>query len=147
MITRPGMYSVITIEVGISLPAQLWAEPGPSSVPVVTNIFYSSSGKWVPVSNTNCVVWNSWPRDSESVTWSGGVVDGKAHGKGSLQWFTNGVPSTCYIGELKAGLADGHGISKGPVAEFEGEWSRGSLFCTNGTIKYRDGNWYKGEIK
>ncbi len=139
------IYSVITIVVGISLPARLSAQPRPS-LPVVTNLFYSSSGKWVQVSNTNCVIWNSWPREGESVTWSGGVVDGKAQGKGTVQWFTNGVPTTRYIGELKGGLADGHGISKGPLSEFEGEWSRGSFVSTNGTIKYPNGNWYKGEI-
>jgi hypothetical protein len=129
---------------GIALPVRSPAQP---VAPVVTNLFYSSSGKWVRVSNTNCVIWSSWPREGESVTWSGGIVDGKAHGKGTVQWFTNGVATTSYMGEIKGGLADGHGIAKGPLAEFEGEWSRGNFVSTNGTITYPNGNWYKGEIK
>lgn len=142
--TRINLFTYSAIMGGIVLPARLSAQP---AAPELTNKFYSSSGKWVQVSNTNCVLWNSWPTDGESVTWSGGVVSGKADGKGTVQWFTNGVPTTSYIGGMKGGLADGRGIAKSALEEFEGEWSLGNLASTNGTIKYPDGNWYKGEIK
>src|SRR5262245_59083271 len=73
----------------------------------VQDKFYSSSGKWVKTSNTNCLVWCSFPRDNESVTWTGAVKDGKANGEGKMQWFTNNVATTSYEGEVKGGLADG----------------------------------------
>jgi len=141
------VYSVAGIVGGTIVPAQLPAQPGPPGAPAVTNKFYSSSGKWVQVSNKNCMIWGSWPRGGESVNWSGGVADGKAYGEGILQWFTNGIPTSSYEGEVKDGLADGHGIAKGSGEEYEGEWKRGSLVSTNGTIKYADGNWYRGDIK
>jgi hypothetical protein len=133
--------------IGIVTQTSLRAQPNSSQSQEATNKFYSPSGKWTRASNTNCVVWNSFPVDTESVTWSGGVLDGKAHGKGTVQWFTNGTPTTSYVGEMKHGLADGHGRAKSPFEEYEGEWSRGLFVSTNGTIKYPDGNWYKGELQ
>jgi len=60
---------------------------------------------------------------------------------------TNGIPTTRYDGEMKDGLADGHGILRGSEVEYTGEWRRGSLVSTNGTIKYAEGNWYRGDLK
>ena len=131
------VYSVAGIVGGTIVPAQLPAQPGPPGAPAVTNKFYSSSGKWVQVSNKNCMIWSSWPRGGESVNWSGGVADGKAYGEGILQWFTNGIPTSSYEGEVKDGLADGHGIAKGSGEEYEGEWKRGGLVSTNGTYQIR----------
>jgi hypothetical protein len=131
----------------ILVPATLPGQSSGSLPPEVTNKFYSASGKWVRASNTNCLLWSSFPREGEAVTWTGGVLDWKAHGRGIVQWFTNGIPTTSYCGAVKCGLADGHGIAKGPQEEYEGDWSRGSLNCTNATIKYADRNWYRGEIK
>jgi hypothetical protein len=112
-----------------------------------TNRFYAASGKWTEASNTNCLVWNSYPRDGESVTWSGDVVDGKAQGTGIVQWFTNGVPTTSYEGEMKHGMADGHGIAKGPSGLTEGEFKDGCLASKTMTVHYPNGGWYKGEQK
>jgi hypothetical protein len=145
--TRIALFLVVGIFSGSFLPVPLLAQPAPATAPAVTNKFYSSSGQWVQVSNTNCVIWSSWPRKGESVTWTGRVVDGKAHGEGTVQWFTNGIPTTAYKGELKGGVADGHGIARGRGEEYEGQWKAGSLVATNGTIKYAGGNWYRGEIK
>ena len=110
-------------------------------------MFYSTSGKWIKASNTNCVIWSSFPKDGESVSWSGSVVDGKGHGKGVVQWFTNHVPTTKYEGELKAGLSDGHGSAIGNGMSFEGDWLKGQLLSKAVTITYSDGNWYKGEFR
>ena len=74
-------------------------------------------------------------------------MDGKAHGKGTVQWFTNGVPTSSYVGEMRVGLSDGHGITKTQNEEYEGNWLKGNLISTNATIRYADENWYKGEIK
>jgi hypothetical protein len=113
----------------------------------VENKFYSPAGKWVKTSNTNCLVWSSFPREGESVTWSGGVNNGKAFGHGTLQWSTNNISTTAYEGELKDGRADGHGIAKSIAETYEGEWKEGRLVSTNITIKYGNGNWYKGEVR
>ena len=138
---------VVAVVSSSLLTVNLLAQPGSTNEPAVTNKFYAASGKWVQASNTNGVIWSSWPRTGESVTWKGGVVDGKAHGEGIVQWYTNGVPTTQYEGELKGGLADGHGTVRGGGEEYAGEWRAGSLMLTNGTIKYAHGKWYRGEIK
>jgi hypothetical protein len=113
----------------------------------VTNMFYATSGRWTMTSNTNGMVWNSFPRDGESCTWSGGVVDGKAEGEGVVQWFTNGIPTTTYEGEMKRGLANGHGIVKGPGHTMEGDFESGSLASKTMTEHYPNGGWYEGEQK
>lgn len=112
---------------------------------VVTNKVFSSAGKWVRASNTNCLIWSSFPREGESVSWSGPVVDGKAEGKGFVQWFTNGIPTTTYEGELKGGRSDGHGTAKGYGQTLEGDWKDGCLLLKNMICHYPDGRWYKGE--
>lgn len=111
------------------------------------NPFFSSSGKWVKASNTNCLIWSSFPKDSESVTWLGPIVDGKGHGKGIVQWFTNGIPTTKFEGELKAGISHGRGISSGNGISFEGDWRNGQLDEKLVKITYPNGNWYKGEFR
>ena len=113
---------------------------------IPTNKYHSASGKWLKASNTNCLMWDSFARESESVTWSGDVVDGKAFGKGVVQWFTNGVPTTSYEGEMREGLADGHGIARGYGTTVEGEFKEGTP-VSRITIHYPTGGWYKGESK
>jgi hypothetical protein len=117
----------------------------PAADQVVTNKFYSESGKWMRASNTNCLIWDSFPRDGESVTWSGNIVDGKADGIGVVQWFTNGTPTTSYEGEMKNGLSNGHGMAKSAGGTFEGDFKNGSLVSKTMTIHYPTGGWYKGE--
>lgn len=115
--------------------------------PFATNKFYCAQGKWTKASNTNCLIWNSFPRPDESVTWSGAVVDGKASGKGVVQWFTNGIATSTYTGEMKAGLADGHGVANNGGYATEGEFKSGSLVSKIITIHYPKGGSYKGEQK
>jgi hypothetical protein len=112
--------------------------------------FYAESGCWIRASNTDCLIWDSFPKTNETVTWTGDVVEGRAHGKGILQWFTNGVPTSSYAGEMKNGLADGHGVTKSVNEEFESDWVKGKSIdyaFTNATIRYLSGSWYKGEIR
>jgi hypothetical protein len=126
-------------------PMILHSQTNPVSELIATNKFYSTSGKWIKASNTNCLVWDSFPRDGESVTWSGSVMDGKPDGKGVVQWFTNGTPSTMYEGEMKNGLADGHGIAESHGYTTEGDFENGRLVSKNIIIHYSTGGWYKGE--
>ncbi len=112
-----------------------------------TNKFFSESGIWVKAYNTNCLIWNSFPRDGESVSWSGRVVDGHAQGSGVLQWFTNGVPTSRYEGEMKEGRMDGHGITSNHVVSTEGDFKRGLLVPGIVKIHYASGGSYEGEAK
>jgi hypothetical protein len=43
-------------------------------------------GKWIKEINKGCFVFNPAPKALETVTWSGGCVDGIAHGKGEIEW-------------------------------------------------------------
>ncbi len=36
--------------------------------------------------NPACVVWNPYPQEQETVTWSGACANGKAQGRGTLVW-------------------------------------------------------------
>ena len=127
----------------------LFSQTNSASIETNTNLFYSPSGKWIKVSNKDCMVWNSFPREGESATWSGEVANERAFGSGKLQWFRNGIPAASYEGGMKNGLADGHGITRGSTnaPSFEGDWEKGCLVSK--TMIYRDGNdrSYKGEQK
>ncbi len=130
------------------MPQYLYSQTNFVSDETVTNLFYSPSGKWEKTSNKDCSVWNSFPREGESVTWSGDATNGKAFGPGKLQWFANGVPTSSYEGEMKNGYYDGRGTNVFKSgSSFEGEWERGSLVSK--TMIYKDGNdhCYKGEQK
>jgi len=107
--------------------------------------FMSSTGSWFKVDNTNCVVWNSFPRQNETVIWTGGTEDGKAHGYGELTWYTNGYPTTKYVGYMERGMRDGQGtITKGELI-LEGEWEDGVLTSKIMKDKWPDGTSYVGE--
>lgn len=124
----------------------LYSQTNSDSDETVTNLFYSPSGKWMKTTNKDCMVWDSFPREKESVTWSGDTTNGKAFGFGKLQWFTDGTPTSSYEGQLKDGMSDGHGIDALKDGKsFEGDWEKGSLVSK--TMIYRDGNdhSYKGE--
>jgi hypothetical protein len=114
----------------------------------VTNAFYSGAGEWIKASNTNCLIWNSFPRGDESVTWSGGILNGKAHGKGIIQWFTNGTPTTSFHGEVHDGKSDGYGIAKDVDGTWvKGYWDQGSFKDGEGEEMLAGGVRYKGVIK
>ena len=45
------------------------------------------SGCWMEVTNhSGCYIWNPNPQPEETVTWSGGCVDGRVSGKGRATW-------------------------------------------------------------
>ena len=71
----------------------------------------TSAGEWIADASTQCQVWNSNPSPNESIKWSGPCSDGKASGKGVLQWFKNGVPDGQDEGEFRDGKMHGKGIS------------------------------------
>ena len=111
----------------------------------ISDVFYSDEGKWIQTSNTNCLVWSSFPKPNETVTWDGKIEDGKASGIGTLQWFSDGKPTSKYEGEMQGGLRHGKGTASGYGAVFVGEWAKGR--CVSETIRmtYSDGRKYEGE--
>ena len=80
---------------------------------------------WIEAAATGCRIWNAQPAPLESVTWSGGCVDGKAEGPGVLQWYVAGAPDDRYEGEMHGGRLHGHlAVSYANGDRFEGEWRR-----------------------
>jgi len=96
--------------------------------------------------NTECKAWNPYPLTNETFTWSGQCINAVAQGKGTLQWYEDGVKEVKYVGEVKDGKY--HGYGKKSYADgtiYEGNWKNGKL---NGKGKYTcaNGCLYEGEF-
>ncbi len=65
---------------------------------------------WVKDPRTGCQIWNSDSDSSKDVaTWSGGCKDGKASGRGVLDWIHDGELIGTYEGEMENGRIHGIG--------------------------------------
>jgi hypothetical protein len=94
-----------------------------------------------------CKVGNPSPKPDESVSWSGACLNGYADGKGVLQWYVNGVPSTRYDGTLHEGVLAGQGkLTMPDGASYEGGWRAGKQHG-NGVQMMPDGTRYEGQWK
>ncbi len=76
-----------------------------------------AEGRWQQLENDpSCSVWNAHPNPSETVTWSGACVNGKAQGRGAQVWrySEDGEWKTeKYTGEMKDGKKHGRGVLVG----------------------------------
>src|SRR5690242_6621161 len=54
-----------------------------------------------------CKVANTFPRERETITWSGPCKDGYADGEGVMQWFLNGKEDDRYEGQMSMEWAEG----------------------------------------
>ncbi len=100
---------------------------------------------WIVVENQSCQVHNPYPEPGETVTWSGGCVDGKAEGEGRLVWRTSdGSTDLTYEGGMKAGAFYGYGVLTWPSGRYEGEF-RGRQAHGYGIAHYESGVEYMGE--
>lgn len=101
---------------------------------------------WIPGNEANCQVWSSYPSDMNvSVKWSGDCINGKATGKGTLQWFrSNGTPLARYDGEVMDGKRHGKGKSDAGYVKYEGEFMDDKLHG-KGTRTLGNGERYEGE--
>ena len=106
--------------------------------------FYSDSGSWLNASNTNCLIWSSFPKPNETATWTGDIKDGKASGNGTLQWFSDGQPTSKYEGKMMNGLQHGKGIVTGGGSIITGEWLEGRCVFETIELTYSDGRKYEG---
>ena len=72
----------------------------------------------------------------------GTLVNGKLHGRGTLEW-SNGMR---YEGEFRDGLMSGHGrFQHGDGTVYEGEMRQG-LYWGKGEVRFKDGRKYRGEF-
>jgi TonB family protein len=102
---------------------------------------------WIADIQTGCRVWNANPQPDESVTWSGPCANQLAQGRGTLQWFRSGLPTSRYEGEFRDGKRNGTGIvTYGNGMRFEGEY-RDNRLNGSGTYTDSNGNRYAGEFR
>ena len=99
---------------------------------------------WIVAENQPCQLHNSNPIPNETVTWSGGCVDGKAHGEGRWEWRTpEGL--AVYVGSMRAGRNHGRAVyTHHNGAHYEGDYVDGKLHG-QGVMTYLGGNRYEGD--
>ncbi len=108
---------------------------------------------WIK-SQTGCEIWNSEPEPNETVTWSGRCVNGKAHGRGRLVWYANGViTSNSATAPLRHGK-DGSGYEDTAyytaAGKFDGRYrgqTRDGEFHGKGRYDWPNGDRYVGQWK
>ncbi len=95
-----------------------------------------------------CKTVNPFPQKKETITWSGGCVNGLSNGEGTLQWFLKGKKEGYYTGNITNGKPEGEGTYQYPDSSFTmGEFKNGDL--TKGKILiFEDSFWllYEGEF-
>ncbi len=99
--------------------------------------------------NPACVVWNPYPVEQETVTWSGTCANGKAQGRGTAVWryLEDGEwKEERYEGDFKDGKRDGRGKSTGEYGVYEGDW-KDSKANGRGVWVEANGDRYEGEFK
>ena len=123
------------------------------SVLLLSGLIASTSGfaaeddvSWI-ADKRGCKVANTFPRQGETITWSGNCKDGFADGEGVVQWFLNGKEDDRYEGNLEMGWAEGRGtLYKADGGKYDGEW-RQSMQEGTGRYEAPDGSWYDGQWK
>lgn len=101
---------------------------------------------WIADRNTNCRVWDPEPEAGESVSWSGACANGKAQGRGVLQWYLAGKPiGGRYEGEYRDGVINGRGVyTFASGNRYDGEWRDGKR-TGRGIFTWTNGNRFEGE--
>ena len=99
---------------------------------------------WLTAQNRPCKVWNPNPKAGETLTWSGGCVDGKASGFGRQVW-QGSYGRHVYEGDYRDGKLHGRGVySWADGGRYEGEWRNGNRHG-RGTFTWADGDRYEGK--
>jgi hypothetical protein len=83
------------------------------------------AGGWVFDAKSGCQIWNPNPQLEESVSWSGSCVQGRAEGKGVVQWLKGSVTYETDEGEWRSGRQAGNGTQSWTSGRYEGELAEG----------------------
>lgn len=97
-----------------------------------------------------CRFANPSPKPDERVTWSGECRDGWGAGRGTLQWFVNGVPTYTYVGTVVAGKLEGEGTENIAGDRYVGHFVDGhrqghGVFTWHGGLRY-EGDFARGQM-
>ena len=85
---------------------------------------YSPEGCWMEIANhPGCYLWNPFPRDDESVGWSGQCSEAFAHGSGEVTWYENGEVSQTVTGLKRRGKSEGITV----IRDADGSRSEGAF--------------------
>jgi hypothetical protein len=83
------------------------------------------TGAFVADPKSGCKVWDPHPLADETVSWSGGCVNGLAQGTGSLQWLRGGKAFETDDGEWNMGRQSGRGTQDWNSGRYQGELLNG----------------------
>ncbi len=102
--------------------------------------------EYITSTDTNCQVHNPNPEPNETITWSGSCINGYASGKGTLQWYQNGIKGSKYVGGFRNGKPHGKGTYTYKSGNsYTGDW-RDDNKHGKGAYTWADGSVYKGEF-
>ncbi len=111
---NPGEVAALLDACGSAAVGPATAEDGAGAGPVCTG--GTGPPCWQEVANLpGCRIWNSYPKEEETVTWSGGCADGRAAGMGkeTWRWKEDGQSKTdMYEGPYVDGKANGHWVER-----------------------------------
>lgn len=111
-----------------------------------TPAFPQAPPGWIADPKSGCRIWNGAPEPGETISWSGGCEKNIAEGRGRLQWFVNGKPTTRYEGEVRNGLYNGRGVYTFSDGDrYDGEWQNGQQ-QGRGAFIWTSGNRYDGDF-
>jgi hypothetical protein len=105
----------------------------------------ANAGEWVSDPKSGCQIWNPNPQLEESVSWSGSCVQGRAEGKGLVQWLKGAVPYETDEGEWHSGRQAGNGKQSWTDGRYEGELAEGEP-NGRGVLSFRKLR-YEGEFR
>ena len=106
---------------------------------------YTLNEQWVSCGNS-CMLLDPYYSDGVTFEWTGGSVNGKAHGFGKALKYNNGVWESTYEGEYKNGIREGHGkFTHADGSVHEGTFINGQLMG-KGTVITDDGHYYEGNF-
>ena len=98
---------------------------------------------WITAQNHPCKAWNPQPEAGETLTWSGGCVDGKASGRGRQVW-RNSHGEYVYEGAFREGKKNGQGtMTYSDGSHYVGDWLDNKRHGM-GTSSYPSGGRYGG---
>lgn len=80
-----------------------------------SNFARTTQQSWIADEQTGCKVFNLYPKQNQSISWSGKCVDGLAYGYGILQWHQNGIKSFEEEFTSKNGAMMQHGVAVATV--------------------------------